>query len=180
MTGALPSPASARAPTADDIRSWCDRAGMRPDSPLRAALLATFEAAGAAREAAGGARGLTPEGERDLVRRVAEAAAAGAEREMASLARPIELRSSALLALAALVLLGGGYALGRWDGTARAAGSAGASFLASVAELNDTAALRQHCERTAYDHGGGRACSLPPVWVAPAAVYPPPRRGAPS
>lgn len=141
---------------------------MRADSPLRAALLATFEAAAAAREAAGGARGLTPDGERELVRRVAEAAAAGAEREMASLARRLDLRTSALLALAALLLLGGGYVFGRWDGTARAAAGTGASFLASMAELNDPAALRRHCERTAYDHGGGRACTLPPVWVVPA------------
>jgi hypothetical protein len=141
---------------------------MRPDSPLRAALLATFEAASAAREAAGGARGLTPDGERDLVRKVTEAAAAGAEREMASLARRIDLRTSALLGFAAVLLLGGGYAVGRWDGTARAAGPAGASFLVSMAELNDAAALRRHCERTAYDHAGGRACTLPPVWIAPA------------
>ncbi|OYW68311.1 MAG: hypothetical protein B7Z40_03395 [Bosea sp. 12-68-7] len=141
---------------------------MRPDSPLRAALLATFEAASAAREAAGGARGLTPDGERDLVRKVTEAAAAGAEREMASLARRIDLRTSAFLGLAALLLLGGGYGVGRWDGTVRAAGTAGASFLASVAELNDAAALRRHCERTAYDYGGGRACTLPPLWIAPA------------
>lgn len=155
-------------PTPEDVRGWCERAGMRPDSPLRAALLATFEAASAAREAAGGARGLTPDGERDLVRKVTEAAAAGAEREMASLARRIDLRTSAFLGLAALLLLGGGYAVGRWDGSARAAGTAGASFLASVAELNDAAALRRHCERTAYDHGGGRACTLPPLWIAPA------------
>jgi hypothetical protein len=138
---------------------------MRPDSPLRAALLATFEAAFAAREAAGGARGLTPEGERDLVKKVTEAAAAGAEREMASLARRIDLRTSAVLGLAALLLLGGGFAVGRWDGTARATGSAGASFLASVAELNDVAALRRHCEQTGYEQAGRKACVLPPVWI---------------
>jgi hypothetical protein len=87
---------------------------------------------------------------------------------MASLARRIDLWTSAFLGLAALLLLGGGYAVGRWDGTARASVTAGASFLASVAELNDVAALRRHCERTAYDHGGGRACTLSPIWIAPA------------
>lgn len=155
-------------PTLEDVHGWCERAGMRADSPLRAALLATFQAASAAREAAGGARGLTPDGEAALVRRVSEAAAVGAEREMASLSRRIDLRTSTLLALAALLLLGVGYAIGRWEGTARAAGSAGASFLASVAELNDAVALRRHCERTAYDQSGGRACTLPPVWITPA------------
>ena len=138
---------------------------MRPDSPLRAALLATFEAASAAREAAGGARGLTPDGERDLVRKVTEAAAAGAEREMASLARRIDLRTTALLALAGLLMLGGGYALGRWDRAARSADFSGASFFAAVAELNDVGALRRHCERTGYEQAGRRACDLPPVWV---------------
>jgi len=138
---------------------------MRPDSPLRAALLATFEAASAAREAAGGARGLTPGGERELVRRVAEAAAAGAEREMASLARRIDLRTSALLAVAGLLLLGGGYALGRWDSVTRATDFGGVSFFAAVAELNDVGALRRHCERTGYEQAGRRACDLPPVWI---------------
>ncbi|TCZ51449.1 hypothetical protein [Roseicella aquatilis] len=157
MTGAS-APASPEA-----VRGWCDRAGMRPDSPLRAALLATMEAATAAREAAGGARGLPPEAERELVRRVAEAIAAGAEREMARLSRRVELRTA--LALAGLLLLGGSYALGRWDATARAEAPRGAGFLAQVAELNDLAVLRRHCERNAYDHAGRRACTLPPVWI---------------
>ena len=91
--------------------------------------------------------------------------AAGAEREVASLARRIDLRTSALLALAGLLLFGGGYALGRWDGAARAALPGGASFFAAMAELNDATALRRHCEQTAYDQGGRRACTLPPVWV---------------
>ena len=167
VTTAVLPPASVPSPTPEDVRAWCERAGMRADSPLRAALLATFEAAAAAREAAGGARGLTPDGERDLVRRVTEAAAAGAEREMASLARRIDLRTSAFLALVALLLLGGGYSLGRWEARVRVARSTNATFLTSVAELNDAAVLRRHCEQTAYDHGGGRACTLPPVWVAP-------------
>jgi H+/Cl- antiporter ClcA len=138
---------------------------MRPDSPLRAALLATFEAASAAREAAGGARGLTAEGELELVRKTAEAAAAGAEREMASLARRIDVRTSTVLALAGLLLLGSGYALGRWHSTARTSGAGGASFFAAVAELNDVGALRRHCERTSYEQAGHRACDLPPVWI---------------
>ncbi|TCZ54606.1 hypothetical protein [Roseicella aquatilis] len=157
VTGAAASP--------EAVRGWCDRAGMRADSPLRAALLATTEAATAAREAAGGARGLTPEAERELVRRVAEAAAAGAEREVARLSRRVELRTGLGLAAAGLLLLGGGYALGRWDAAARAEAPRGAGFLAEVAELNDLAALRRHCERNAYDHAGRRACALPPVWI---------------
>jgi hypothetical protein len=37
--------------------------------------------------------------------------------------------------------------------------------MAQIAELNDLAALRRHCERNAYQQGGRRACDLPPVWV---------------
>jgi hypothetical protein len=153
----------------EDVRGWCDRAGMRLDSPLRAALLTATEAAETARVATTGARGLTPEGEQDLIRRVAEAAAIGAEREMLRLARRVELRTALMLAVSGLALLGGGYALGRWDGAgsgaARAEGLQGAAFVAQVAELNDLAALRRHCERHAYREQGRLACNLPPVWI---------------
>lgn len=155
--------------TVDDVRGWCDRAGMRPDSPLRAALLATTEAAETARVATTGARGLTPEGEQDLVRRVSEAAAIGAEREMVRLARRMDLRTGLALAAAGLLLAGGGYALGRWDaagaGAARIQALAGAAFFAQVAELNDPTTLRQHCERNAYQQGNAMACALPPIWI---------------
>ncbi|MGG5810559.1 hypothetical protein [Falsiroseomonas sp. CW058] len=159
-----PSPAPVAA-TAQDVRGWCDLAGMRADSPLRAALLATVEAASTAREAADGVRRLTPEGEAALVKRVAEAAAAGAEREVERLARRVELRTVVALAASGIVLLCSGYALGRWDAGGMGAARGGVSFLAQVAELNDAAALRRHCERTAYEQGGRRACSLPSVWI---------------
>lgn len=162
---AAPSPPPAAAPTPEDIRGWCERAGMRADSPLRAALLATFDAATAARDAAGGARGLTPEGERDLVRRVAEAAAAGAEREVLRLSRRAELRTGLVLVLGAAVLFASGYALGRRGGLDQMEGQAAAAFVAGIAELNDLAALRRHCERTGYEQAGRRACDLPPLWI---------------
>ncbi len=167
---AVPSPSPGDA-SQEAVRGWCERAGMRPDSPLRAALLATFEAAAAAREAAGGARGLTPDGERELVRRVAEAAAAGAERGVGRLSRRIELRTGLALALAGAALFAGGYALGRRDGGGRMEGPASAAFVAGIAELNDVGALRRHCERTGYEQTGRRACDLPPVWIStPAAA----------
>ena len=113
--------------------------------------------------------GLTPEGEQELVRRVSEAAAVGAEREMARLAQRLELRTELALAVAGLLLAAGGYALGRWDGAgsgaAQAAGVQGAGFVAQVAEMNDIAALRRHCERHAYREQGRLACDLPPVWI---------------
>ena len=157
--------------TADEVRGWCDRVGLRPDSPFRAATLATMEAAIAARKVATAAHGLTPEVEGELVRRVAEAAAAGAEREMARLSRRVELRTGLVLAAAALLLLGGGYAAGRWEAVQdpRAEALRDATFLAQLAELNDLGALRRACERNAYQQEGRRACDLPPVWIGAAA-----------
>ncbi|TCZ61149.1 hypothetical protein [Roseicella aquatilis] len=86
---------------------------------------------------------------------------------MTRLFRRVELRTGPVLAIAGLLLLGGGYALGRWEaGGARGEAPGGAGFLAGVAELNDLAGLRRHCERNAYDHAGRRACVLPPVWIS--------------
>lgn len=162
-----PSPAPPL-PAPDDVQGWCDRAGMRADSPLRAALLATVTAASAARQAAEGVRRLTPEGEAALVKRVAEIAAAGAERKVEELARRIELRTMVALAASGVLLLCSGYAIGRWEGAAAASARGSAGFLAGVAELNDAAALRRHCERTGYEQAGRRACDLPPVWIGTA------------
>ena len=103
------------ATSAEEVQHWCDRAGMRMHSPLRLALLVTTEAANAARDAAGGARDLTPDGERELVQRVAEAAALGAEREMLRVSRRLHLRMTFGLATAAVLLRAIGYALGRWE-----------------------------------------------------------------
>ena len=48
---------------------------------------------------------------------------------------------------------------------ARVQALAGAAFLAQVAELNDPAALRRHCESNAYQQGSALACALPPIWI---------------
>ena len=152
-------------PSTEEVRLWCDRAGMRPDSPLRLALLTATDAAVAARDAAGGARGLTPEGERMLIQHVAEAAACGAERELLRLSRRLAVRTTCAVVLVALVLLTSGYAIGRWQGAGQLEAIRGVSFLAQIAAVNDLSSLRQHCERTAYQQSGRRACMLPPVWV---------------
>ena len=70
------------------VEAFCTRAGMEEDSPLRLALVTVMETAENAREAVkGGARGLTPEGEADLIQRVSEAAVVATRREAARIVR---------------------------------------------------------------------------------------------
>ena len=151
--------------TVEDVRRWCDRAGMRTDSPLRLALMATTEAALAARDAAAGARSLTPDGERELIQRVSEAAALGTEREMLRLSRRLDVRLAFGLTIAALLLLAIGYTLGRWQLDTDRSTIRNAAFLGRLAELNDMTLLRQHCENSAFQRDGRLACTLPAIWI---------------
>lgn len=140
---------------------------MEEDSPLRLALLTVMEAAEKAGEAVSdGARGLTPEGEADLIRRVARAAATATERQASRIVNRFEFALGMKLAGIAVILLCCGYGLGRWDGARLGARSVeGAAFLGTLAELNDLASLRRQCWKTAWRQSGGTACDLPPVWV---------------
>ena len=149
------------------VEAFCAKAGMEDDSPLRLALLTVMESAETAREAvSGGARGLTPEGEAELIRRVTRAAAATTEREAARFVSRFDFAMGMKLAAAGLLLLGCGYGIGRWDGARQGAHAMeGAAFLGTLAELNDLRTLRQECQRTARRQSGGIACDLPPVWV---------------
>lgn len=147
------------------VAAYCDQAGMRSDSPLRLALLATCEAAEAARSAAAGARGLTPEGEAALVRRVAETAAESARQETAGLAAQLQRRTALIASGAALALLGIGFLGGRWSDTGQVQALQGAGFIAQIAEANNPQALREHCLAHAFAQGSGTACTLPPVWI---------------
>ena len=136
--------------TVEDVRRWCDRAGMRTDSPLRLALMATTEAALAARDAAAGARSLTPDGEHELIQRVSEAAALGTEREMLRLSRRLDVRLAFGLTIAALLLLAIGYTLGRWQLNTEPKHDPRCSLPGRLAKLNDMTLLRQHCENSVF------------------------------
>ena len=157
--------AATATPDIEAVRRWCDRAGMRPDSPLRLALLSTMEAAVAAHNAAAGARGLTPDGERALIQRVAEATALGAEREMLRLSYRLDTRMTVGLAATALLLLVTGYGFGRWQDSKYQDVIDNASFLVQLAELNEMDRLRFYCYRTTFKQDGRRACMLPAIWL---------------
>ena len=149
------------------VEAFCAKAGMEEDSPLRLVLVTVMETAEQAREAVrGGARGLTPEGEADLIQRVSQAAVVATQREAARIVRRSGFVTAAMLALAGLLLAGAGYGVGRWDGARQGAAAVeGAVFLAQVAALNDARAMAEKCRRTQRQEKGGVACDLPPVWV---------------
>jgi hypothetical protein len=149
------------------VEAFCAKAGMEEDSPLRLALVTVMETAETASEAVrGGARGLTPEGEADLIQRVSQAAAVATQREAARIVRRSGVTTAAMLAVAGLLLAGAGYGVGRWDGARQGAAAVeGAAFLAQVAALNDARAMADKCRRTQRQEKGGVACDLPPVWV---------------
>ncbi|GEO42831.1 hypothetical protein SAE02_69790 [Skermanella aerolata] len=149
------------------VETFCANAGMEEGSPLRLALVTVMQTAETASEAVrGGARGLTPEGEAELIHRVAQAATFATQREADRIVRRSSFTTAAMLAMAGLVLAGAGYGVGRWDGARQgAAALEGATFLAQVAALNDARVLADKCRRTQRQEKGGVACDLPPVWV---------------
>src|SRR4051812_4579078 len=112
---------------------------MEEDSPLRLALITATETAERASLAVkDGARGLTPQGEADLIRRVTQAVTEGTEREAERIVRRFDFRMGMLIASIGLALLGGGYYWGRSErDPARAAAIESAAFMAQLAEMND-------------------------------------------
>jgi hypothetical protein len=153
--------------TPEEFKAALAKSGITPDKPLFAILYATYEAAETARDTVTDrARGLTPEGESALIERMSREAADATEAKVERPTRRVTLRSMGLFALAGLCLAGIGYGVGRWDGMRQGAHALeGAAFLATVAEMNDLRALRQHCQQHSYQQANGTACNLPPVWI---------------
>jgi hypothetical protein len=162
----------------DRYRETLRKAGITPDKPLHAALLTAYETALTAQDAVkGGARGLTPEGERELIRRVAEAAAESTEREAERIVRRFDLGMAlkVAVALAFFALAGGagGYWLGMRGGqvterriaAAFADGAGTARRWADLMENNDLDAALARCTGNQVTvTAGRRACSVP-LWL---------------
>ena len=159
-------------------RETLRRAGIAPDKPLHAVLVTTFETALTAQESVhGGARGLTPEGERELIRRVTEAATGSTEREVERIVHRFDLALAVKIAvaLACFALSGavGGYWLGvkevqvteRRLAAAFADGTATAKRWADLMENNDLDAALARCTGNQITvNAGRRACSVP-LWL---------------
>ncbi|GEO42595.1 hypothetical protein SAE02_67430 [Skermanella aerolata] len=149
------------------VEGFCDQAGMEKDSPLRLALLTVMETAETAQEAVkGGARGLTPEGEAELIRRVTDAVAETTEREAERVIRRFDLQMGLRMAMGMLLLLGSGYSLGQANADpVPAASIESGAFMAQLAEMNNLRAIRDHCLKHTVPQNGGTACELPMVWL---------------
>ncbi|GEO43030.1 hypothetical protein SAE02_71780 [Skermanella aerolata] len=169
--------------TADDFRQQLRQAGISDDKPLSAVLLTAFQAAETARSAVkDGARGLTPEGEADLIKRVIQAvgqqAKTSLEQHRLRLDRKTSIMAGGIVA-AGLILAGvGGYWAGWSSGAqasrviehdvAAAAMSAGPQAAASWAALmrnNDLPqALAQCSGASVWSANGKKACAVP-LWL---------------
>jgi hypothetical protein len=125
----------------------------------------------------GGARGLTPEGERELIRRVTEAAAESTEREVERIVHRFDLglafKHAVALACFALGGAAGGYWLGikevqvteRRLAAAFADGTGTAKRWADLMENNDLNAALARCTGSQITvTAGRRACSVP-LWL---------------
>jgi hypothetical protein len=162
----------------DHYRETLRRAGITPDKPLHAVLVTMFETALTARESVqGGARGLTPEGERELIRRVTEAAAGSTEREVERIVHRFDLALAVKVATALACFALGGAAGGYWLGmkevqvterrlaAAFANGTGTAKRWADLMENNDLNAALTLCTGNRITiTSGRRACSVP-LWL---------------
>jgi hypothetical protein len=153
-------------------------AGITPDKPLHAVLVTTFETVLSAQESVhGGARGLTPEGERELIRRVTEAAAGSTEREVERIVHRFDLALAVKGAVALACFALGGAAGGYWLGikevqvterrlaAAFSDGAGTAKRWADLMENNDLDAALARCTGDKVVVAAGRrACSVP-LWL---------------
>lgn len=144
----------------DQYKEKLRAAGIIPGKPLYDVLLMAYEATLETRAIVGrGARGLTPEGEQELIYRVSENAATVTAQEVERLSRRVGWRNSFLMALIGLALLAVGYGWGRWSAPALD------DFLAMVSNENDLSTLENYCRQHTFLRDGKTACQLPPVWV---------------
>ena len=162
----------------DRYQETLRKAGITPDKPLHAVLVTTFETALTAQESVkDGARGLTPEGERELIRRVTAAAAESTEREVERIVHRFDLGLAVkgAVALACFALAGGagGYWLAmkevqvteRRIAAAFAGGAGTAKRWAELMESNDLNATLARCTgNQVIVTAGRRACAVP-LWL---------------
>ena len=144
--------------TAPEFKQRLAASGITPDEPLHEVLVTVFDTATEAREIVGkGARGLSPEGEKALIQRIAETSADATHREIDRMALRIGWKNAILLAISGLVLLGGGYLIGTTAGRT--------GFLGRLEAQNDVGAIERYCLAHTVQQDGGTACQMPPMWI---------------
>ena len=168
--------------TRDDFRQKCRAAGIGDDKPLFLVLEMLFDTAAAAKDAVqDGARGLTQEGEADLIKRISRQADASMRDAATKHRLRVERKTSLIaggVAAACLVLGGGG---GYWFGwssgrqsvetterqitAAFQAGPDAAGVWLRLMRNNDPRQALDHCSGSAvWSDNGRQACSIP-FWI---------------
>jgi hypothetical protein len=147
------------------VEDLCDQAGIRKDLPLRQILVTSMEQVDTARDMVQGARGLTQQGEAELVLRIQETVTEAIDAEARRIARQTATGLAIKTAVAGLVLLVSGFLAGRLIASdAQAEALEGAAFMAQIAEMNNAQALRDYCMAHRVEQKNGTACELV-VWV---------------
>jgi hypothetical protein len=166
---------------AEDFRERCRQAGIADDKPLSQILMTVFVASETALSTVKtGARGLTPEGEAELVGRLVKtvdvAVKSSAQQNRLRLERKASWVAGGVVAASLLLGGSGGYAWG-WS-TARQSvasteqgialafrhGPDAAATWHQLMQNNDPRQALTQCGGSAWSTGGRRAC-LVPLWL---------------
>ena len=169
----------------DRYKETLRKASITDDKPLFAALLTAYETALTAQQAVGnGARGLTEQGERELIDRVTEVAAESTEREVERLTLrfnvALALKAAALLFVFGILCFGGGvYAdrqyqldISRQVQAAFQDGQEAAKAWLTLMQGNDIRAALGRCTGQAVTVSGGRKACAVPLWLDQGRVSP--------
>jgi hypothetical protein len=169
------------------FRENCRKANIEPGKPLYMVLSTAYHAAVAAQESArGAARGLTPEGESDLIQRLERQAQASLRESMAKHRIRLGMWTSVAMGVALVACLGLGAAVGYWRGLSEGQGDIqrvsqdlavafrygpeSAEAASRLLRDNDVMGLMADCKPFVVD--GRRACAGA-FWLEPAPVVPP-------
>ena len=177
-----PEPLEAPKSDIEQFRERCEAAGIAGDKPLYQVMMTLFVASETALATVkSGARGLTPEGEADLIKRLSRQADASmrdaATKHRLRLERKSSLIAGAVVAACLFLGGGGGYWLGWSSGRqsvetterqiamAFQAGPDAADIWLRLMRNNDPRRALDHCSGSAvWSDNGRQACSIP-FWI---------------
>ena len=173
--------------SADEFREQCRQSGIGPEKPLYTVLTTAFDAVTVAADAVkGGARGLTPDGEAELVRRVVNSVTAAVKDASLQHRLRLEKRSSLIAGAVAAMLAVGGFTAGHWWGWSSGQASVrvaeqqvAAAFRwgpevarawGEVMANNDIGQALEQCTGAALFRVNGRKACRVPLWLDGAGV----------
>ena len=173
----------------DQFRAACARANIQPDKPIYMLLSTVWRSVQELKDVVGtGARGLTPEGENDLIQRIARQAELSMRDSMTKHRVRLNLWTSMAAGAACVLCLTAGGAAGYWMGwtggrdsvqeiaqdvaVAFTHGKDGAKAAAVLLTNNNVAQMLGKCTGDAvFVHNGRKACNGA-FWIEPAPAAP--------